>query len=165
LYPTILTAAPSTPSQFELASPFLITVLIILISAFLVPEIVKRLDEHYGEGWKEDERKSVNPDRTPETHARAAVWAIDTAQIPTMIGTPAASVFILYKSFPPPFLVGYTAIILGSVVVCVAFRQWVPPLWYARVGLSLKHFRISLLMLSGIALNLIAAGIAAFIID
>lgn len=157
-------AVASKLSSFELASPFLITVFIILISAFLVPEIVKRLDEHYGEGWKEGERESVNPDRTPETHARAVVWAIDTAQIPTMIGTPAASVFILYKSFPPPFMVGYTAIILGAVVVCVAFRQWVPPLWYARVGLTLKHFRVSLLMTSGIALNLIGAGIAAFVI-
>jgi hypothetical protein len=152
------------PKAIELASPFLITVLIILVSALLVPLIVRSLSKHFEEGWAPEELKNVLPARSPKTHAAAAIWAMDAAQIPSMLGTPAASAVLLFHTLPKDFIDGYTAVLAVGLIFFVIFIMYIPPLWYRRHSLRIWRLRFTPLVLTGIGLNFLGAGISAFVI-
>ncbi len=89
---------------------------------------------------------------------------MDAAQIPSMIGTPAASAVLLYHSLPLGFLVGYTTMLAGGLGFFVIFVEHIPPLWYRRKSLKVWLVRFSPLVVTGVFLNLLGAGVAAFVI-
>ena len=152
------------PSQLELAAPFLIMALIILVSVFIIHEVILKLEAYLAGDWTEAELLRIDADRAPSTHALAALWAIDAAQIPAIIGAPAASLFILRKAYTTGFLVIYTTVLAGGLIFFFVFLRQVKIQAYPGRGCELLGVRFSPLAIGGIALNLAGAGSAAFLI-
>jgi hypothetical protein len=190
---TLLVATPAPvykPNGFEAASPFLVTILLIILSAMVMPDIIARMEGAFkkalakqkeaeeaklaaASAQAEAEGKQPSPvekqkkpplDLAPETQAAASIWAIDTAQIPMMIGTPAASAFVLYKAIPEEFTIGYVAVLTLGVGFFLVFRRWMSIYWYASRGPRIFGLHFSLLTLTGIGLNAVGAIIAAIFI-
>jgi hypothetical protein len=161
----LATAQAAAVSKLELAAPFLITILIITVSVGVYNEIAQRLELYFAHDWTQEELDEVDPDRAPSSYALASVWAMDAAQIPTIIGTPAASLFILHKNYTTGFLVFYTGVLTFGLMFFFYFLRQVRIHRYSARGLRLAGFRISLLALGGIGFNGACAIIAAYVVQ
>jgi len=151
-------------SRLELAAPFLITAVLLSLSIVLIPEVIDRLTRFLEEGWTEKQLNSIEADRAPATHALAAVWAIDASQIPTIVGAPAAGLLILHKAYTKGFLVAYTAMLAFGLIFFFYFLRQVNVLRYKRLGPKVFGYRISPMVIGGVALNVIAAVAAAIFV-
>jgi hypothetical protein len=144
-------------AALEPAIPFLIAIIVLLLSAVLVEEITERLTKHFEEGWNEEELLNVLPDRSPKTHAQTASWIVDIAQIPAVIAPSAAGLIISYHAFESIFLTIYTVVFaLGILAFCYYLRQ-VDILKYRTRGPKLLKYRLSPLVVGGTVLNLFGA--------
>jgi hypothetical protein len=166
MLPTLAAVAhPAQASKLELAAPFLITILIILVSIAIYHEIVVRLELHYSRDWTERELKEIDPDRAPGTYALSSLWVIDAAQLPTILGTPLGGLFILRKVYTTEFLVFYTAVLAFGLIFSLYFLRQVRINRYPGRGPRLAGYRVSPVAIGGIALNIVCAVIAAFLVQ
>jgi hypothetical protein len=149
----LIALASSKSSRLELMSPFLFTILLLLVSISLMPSIIAQLRRHLTEGWTAQELQRVAPDRNPATHALAATW---------IVATPALGLITLRDGYTSVFIGGYGAMFFG-----VAFFLWfirrVRILTYSRLGVVIAGYSISPIVLAGLMLNLVAAVTAGFL--
>jgi hypothetical protein len=139
------------------------SIVILVISVVIAPEIVKKLGEHYAEGWGQHEIRETKPDRTPQTHALAAVWTIDIAQIPAIVGPPTAGLIVAHKAYSNVFLTAYTVVIATGLVLFAYYKSRVKILRYAQRGRDVLGYRVSPLVIGGITFNVVA-GVAAMLV-
>lgn len=155
---------PNKISSLELAAPFLFTIVILLVSVVAIHEIAVRLEQHFERNWAPKELKRISPDRAPGTYALAVIWAIDTAQIATIVGTPLSTLVILRHVYKATFIIPYTAILgLGILVFSFNLRQVEITKYRAR-GFEVFGYRLTPVTIAAIALNVAGATVAAYIV-
>lgn len=158
------TAAPTLHIEaIVVAAPFVMSIVILGLSVVLVPEITKRLEEHYTRGWLESEVHLVKSERTPSTHSKAAYWVVDIAQIPTIVGPPTAGLVVSHAAYSPTFLVIYTIILALGLGLFFYYNSRVAIADYWQKGIPIGPYHISPLIQGGILFNLIV-GAAAILV-
>jgi hypothetical protein len=150
------------PSGFTLAAPFLLTSFIIVLSVVTTHAVVSRGESWMTKDWTPDELKDVEAHQSPQTYAQTLPWVVDAAQIPAILGTPLAGIFVLEKK---NVLVFYTAVLGIGAIVFFYFLMKVKAYDYSERGLKLLGYRVSPLAIGGIILNLVCAVLAAWVIQ
>jgi MFS family permease len=158
--------AVTTPSALELATPFLITILLILVTSIFSPAIIDRLTTHFRDGRTDGQLQGYKRgSRDPRTHAQHSVWAIDAALIPTIIGAPIAGVLVLRSSYSTRFLIFYLVVAVAGLAVLVYFVLETDIAAYAgRRRPGVGRYRLSWVALGGIGLNFACACVAAYVV-
>lgn len=152
------------PATIVLILPFLITILIIVLTVVTSNEVKVRGEQHFREGWTEKELEEVDSHRSPNTYAQALPWVVDAAQIPAVIGTPLVGLLVLRKTYQLEFIVAYLSLIIIGIGVFVHFLRKVDISDYPDKGRKVWGYQVSPLALGGLALNALAI-IVAVVVD
>jgi hypothetical protein len=140
------------------AAPFLINALLLVLGAFQLLAIQSRLEKVFTK-WIEAGKVSPGPYADAGTLAGTAVWTVDAAQILANIVAPLVGLLLL-----KPDLGSALSILYGGAFV-VAFVAFLGFTFLSKVdgyGISQVPLVTPVLVI-GVLLNLIAAGIAVAI--
>lgn len=150
-------------TRLERAAPFLAAIALVLLSVLAAHVAVKQLSTHFAEPYNKREREKIDNRKAPGTHAQAAYWAVDAAQIPIGIGAPVAAVILLRKVYDSDFVVVYllTFLVFG-IGFCAYFLYQVKIERYPGRGLKPFGFLITPVTIVVVALNGLGAVIAAY---
>jgi hypothetical protein len=152
------------PSTFELVLPFIITILIIILTVVTTNEVKVRAEGHLTADWSKDELDEIDADRSPKTYAQAFPWVVDAAQIPAVIGTPLVGLLVLRQTYQLGFILGYLVAIGVGITLFVHFLRKVDIYRYKDKGHKLLGYQISPLALGALVLNAVAILVAAFVV-
>jgi len=149
----------SSVSQLEVAAPFILGELLLLVSVIVAPELLDKVTVYFG-----GPAKNKDPQDAAATKARVVLWAVDAALIPVITLGPVATLFILRHEYKGVFLILYVVAFVASVVSVFVFIRQAKILKYASSGPRLGMYRFSPVVMCGIAFNAVAGCIAAFVI-
>jgi hypothetical protein len=159
LHPVLVVHSVASP--LERATPFLIGILILLVSVVTTHEVIRRAEDYLLKPWSTQELDQFKPHLSPRTYVLGLPWVVDVAQIPALLGTPLAGIFVLKHA---NFILLYTAVLAVGLMVFFYFLQKVAVNKYRELGLKVLGYRVSLLVIGGIALNLVCAALAAWVV-
>jgi hypothetical protein len=151
----LVVQAPST--RLERVAPFLLGIFILAVSVMTTHEVIERTTNHLLGGHTKDELDSIKPNLSPKTYVLGLPWVVDVAQIPALLGTPLAGLFVLKHN---DFLVLYTAVLTAGLMIFFYFLRKVPVNDYRKWGYEVVGYRVSVLVIGGIALNAVCGGLA-----
>lgn len=154
----------SNASRWERAAPFLAAILLVLLSVLAAHIVVKQLATHFSTAYDDKELKKIDNRRAPNTHAQAAYWAVDAAQIPIGIGAPLATVILLRKVYNSDFVVVYLVALVIGLGFCVYFLYQVNIERYGGRGFTPFKFRITPVTIMVLILNIVGAIVAAYVV-
>jgi hypothetical protein len=161
IYPVVHAA---TPPWLERAAPFIVGIFILLVSVATTHQVIKQTKEYILRKWTSEELASIAPHLSPETQFLGLPWVVDAAQIPALLGTPLVGLFILKPINYVALIVIYTGVLAIGLLIFFYFIQKVPVIDYEDLGLDVLGYRISLVVLGGIGLNLACAVVAAVVV-
>lgn len=144
---------------WEPATPFLVGVLILLVSIGTTRAVAEKAEERMTKGWTTEmlREAGIDPKKSPYTHVLALAWVIDVSQIPALLGTPLAGLFILDHRI---VLLPYTAVLAAGLIVYFGFYLMKDINGYETLGREYRGYRFSLITCGAILLNLVCALIA-----
>lgn len=140
------------------AAPFLISALLLVLGPFQVLAIQSRLKEVFTKWIAEGEVKP-GPMADAGTLAGTAVWTVDAAQILANIVAPLVGLLVLKPELGSPLSVLYVGAFVAAVSAFLGFTFMVRVDGY---GISRVPLATPVVVI-GVLLNLIAAGIAVAI--
>jgi hypothetical protein len=118
----MLLAAAEAPSRFEVAAPFIASLILLILGPFVGIGVEYRLRDVLARWRDDDELCPAVTERLvsyhPDTVAKSSLWAIDAAQIfatflPPLLGIallrPGLALFMLYLAASVAVIAGYLA--------------------------------------------------------
>jgi hypothetical protein len=150
---------PAFHHWWEPATPFLVGILILLVSIATTRAVVEKAEKHMTKDWTPEmlRKAKIKPKRSPYTHVLDLGWVVDVAQIPALLGTPLAGLFILDRRV---ILLPYTAVLAAGLIVFFGFYLMDEVHTYERFAPVYKGYRFSVITCGAIFLNFICAIIA-----
>jgi len=146
-----------------LVIPFVIGILINVISAFTNEEINEKAKAHFVKDAPDDQLKTVPDYISPATVGQSLPWAMDASQIPAVIGTPLIALLVLRSTYALQVIVLYLVVIVGGIVLFRFYLKSVKIYAYEQHGKTkLGHW--TPLTIGGVVLNLVAMAIAIIIV-
>jgi hypothetical protein len=158
LYPVVNTPT----SSLGRATPFLIGIVILLVSVVTTHEVIRHAEEHVLKSWTPEALGKLKPHRSPETYVLGLPWVVDVAQMPALLGTPISGLFVLKHT---NFLLLYTVVLAIGMVIFFYCLQKVPVNSYGQYAHYVLGYRVSLLVIGGVGLNLVCAALAAWAVN
>lgn len=159
----LVATAPAGTSWLERAAPFLIGIFILLVSVPATHQVVKQASENVLKRWTQEQLHAQEPEQSPETQVLSFPWVVDSAQIPAILGTPLAGLFIIDHANFYNFIILYTGVLTGGLLLFFYFLQKVPVDDYGAFGKRVLGYRVSPMIICGIGLNLLCAVLAAWV--
>jgi hypothetical protein len=154
-----LSVAAATPSRFDVAAPFLGSVILTLVAPFVSMPVERRLASTYRE-WDASAGGSVLPGHhDPDQIAHTTLWAIDATQILAGLLGPIVGLLVFHPTISNALALVYVLAIVGSVGGFLGFVHLVSPDRYESNWLWV----FSPVAVVVTVASLIAAGIAAAI--
>jgi hypothetical protein len=145
-------------SRFDAALPFIVTALLLTLGPFVELAIEYRLERELVR-WAEEANVDVtqlDESMNPATHARAAGWAIDAAQIVATVLAPAVGLMLLKPDLGSALALLYLGSFLVAAAAFLGFTFLIPIDKYG----AWKLWIFSPVAVIGVALNGAAAVIA-----
>jgi hypothetical protein len=148
-----------TNHWWEPATPFLVGILILLVSIPTTRAVAEKAEARITKGWTPAMLKAADakPKQSPHSHVLALAWIIDVAQIPALLGTPLAGLFIFDRRI---VLLPYTTVLAAGLIVFMVFYLMKDIDSYERFCREYKGYRISVVTSGALLLNLVCAVIA-----
>jgi hypothetical protein len=154
---------PSHVSGLELAAPFIIGAVVIVLSVALSNLVVDKLTRHFERGWTPEELREARG-RHPERYAVQAVWAIDAAQILPVLATPLLGLLLLRNHYSTGLLVYFIAAAVFVVVAGLYMIDQVDIDKYPAKGWDPLGVRVTRVAAAGIVLNGLGVLLSAFVL-
>jgi hypothetical protein len=148
-----------TTPRWERATPFLIGILILLLSIVTTRAVVEKAEARMTEGWTPDTLREagIDPARSPNTQVLGLAWVVDVAQIPALLGTPLVGLFILKHHI---VILLYTAVMIAGMIVFLIFYLMKEITDYDRLNIKYRGFRVSIITGGAILVNTLCAVLA-----
>jgi hypothetical protein len=133
--------------------------LILLVSIATTRAVAEKAEERMTRGWTDDmlQKAGIRPTTSPHTHVLGLAWVIDVAQIPALLGTPLAGLFVFGRR---AVLLPYTAVLAGGLIVFMTFYLMQDINTYERFTRTYRGYRFSAITSGAILLNLVCALVA-----
>jgi hypothetical protein len=146
-------------SRSERATPFLIGVLLLLITIVTTRAVIEKAEARITHGWTPEllREAGIDPTMSPNTHVLGLAWVVDVAQIPVLLGTPLVGLFILKHHID---VLLYTTVMAAGIIVFLIFYLMKQINDYDRLNIEYRGHRLSLITGGGIMVNLLCAVLA-----
>jgi hypothetical protein len=148
-------------SHFDVALPFIVNCLLLIVGPFMGLAVVSRLSAMF-RGWLEEEGISIDElpvPLDPDTLANTAIWTIDAAQIMTLFLSPLVGLLLLRSN-----LGDLAFLYVASFVVAVSgFLGFTFASTADRYPWKFRIWIFTPVTLCGLTLNGAAAAFAAII--
>lgn len=146
-------------SGWDRATPFLIGIMILLVSIATTRAVIEKAEERMTRGWTPSklQETGVAPPESPHTHILGLTWVADVAQIPALLGTPLVGLFILKHHI---VILLYTGVLAAGLIVFFCFYLMKEIGDYERYSKTYHGFRFTVITGGAILVNLVCAAIA-----
>lgn len=152
------------PGTLELAAPFIVSAVLIVLGVLLAPLVAAHVKAHFEQGWTEPELKKTDNARLPGTHALAGVWVMDASVVPAILLGPIASLYILTKHHSKTLLFVYLGLLVVGLALIFRFLRKTDVLMYYTRGRKVGCFQITPVVAGGFVLNLASCLVAVLLI-
>lgn len=160
--PCLIPGLPHTASYSWLGrmAPFLLGIFILVVSVTTTHQVIKQANDYIVRKWPAEWLNKIPANLHPATQLQGLPWVVDAVQIPAILGTPLAGLFILKPINYIVLIIVYTGVLAAGLSLFFYFIQKVEPIDYHEKGFERLGYRVSWVVAIGIAVNAMCAALA-----